>query len=189
MLNKTKIINYKVASVVIFSAVLGACGGSGSGGDGRSAFLNCQSISGGGTSTQQGDNVCLGCTVDNRGRAADGNFSTGASLHTPAGAAGSIYVRATAQEGIMFPGGSTAAAVISTGVLDGSIGIRTLSGGGDQEDRSTTSFTHTMGDRTLVYFETISGFDAVEFELRGSAEAQSLTVFEFCSDADGFEGL
>lgn len=170
----------KYQSIVLSSAIaitLTACGGGGS----SSAFRNCVSISGGDTA-QSNETSCTGCSLINVNRAIDGSFGTSAILSREAGSAGTLNVRVTAQSGVSFPAGNNAGVVITSGIKAGNMTIRTFSGSVPGQIGAST---FTTGDRTLVYVETATAFDSVEFELAGDTTAQDLSLFEFCSNADG----
>lgn len=171
-----------VKSTLLLSALaltLSACGGGG-GGSG-SAFRNCVSISGGNTS-QSTESQCTGCSLINVNRALDGNFGSFATLNREVGSAGVLSMTVTAQDGVVFPAGNNAGLVITSGIKDGNMTVRTYSNGVLGQTGATTI---TTGDRTLVYVETLTAFDAVEFELAGDTVEQDANIFEFCSNADG----
>lgn len=89
--------------------ILAACDGGGS--DGAAAAGSCQFIAGGASSvTVTIDPECDGCAVSNAEAAADGNFDTFAEVVvgpvTPILLHDGVSIRATAQPGVVFPGGS-----------------------------------------------------------------------------------
>jgi hypothetical protein len=166
---------------LLAAGALSACG-SGGGEGGGSAV--CDSITGGGsTVTSTGPAFSVA-------DAADGSlYSHGELRLTTASQSGSI--RATAQDGVVFPAGSVAG-VFSTYMNQGTSNatlIRTYLEGVQVETASPLAviFEPTEGGtgaEFFVGFETSQPFDAVEFSetdngANGTAEYR---VYEICSD-------
>jgi hypothetical protein len=174
--------------------LLAACGGGGTGAktevDGACTF-----ITGGGTRITLGaPALAAACTSQNLEQAIDGNSETAAEIQADA-VADECAIRVTAQDGIVFAAGNTAAvfgSVRRSGVTlpgeDHAV-LRTLLQGTVQEERSFNSgemaleVNGTFGSG-LRFFElpTTKPFDAVEFGVGSPAETQSIAIFEFCSD-------
>jgi len=91
-------------------SLLAGCEGRGPSGSGTPLGA-CQAIAGGASSvTVTIDPACEGCSVENAQAAADGDFATYASVTvgpvTPLLVHDGVSLRATAQPGVAFPGGS-----------------------------------------------------------------------------------
>lgn len=187
-------------AMLVGTTLLCACGGEGEGeGGGTGASIgvdgSCTFITGGGTRITLGaPALAATCTSQNLEQANDGNLETAAEIQADA-VADECAIRVTAQDGIVFPAGDTAAVFGSIqrsgATLPGEENavLRTLLQGIVQEERGFNSgeialeVNGTTGSG-LRFFElpTTKPFDAVEFAVGSPAERQSIAVFEFCSD-------
>lgn len=121
---------------------------------------SCVTNSGGNTTTAFNSNNCSDCTVSDRERAIDGNRETFATVGLPMVAVGSAALRAQAQQGLVFPAGQVAAAVISEGPDMGRLHIRTYLMNVFQEESALSSTTQEQV--SIVGFKTTKQFDQVE---------------------------
>ncbi|HUR41360.1 MAG TPA: hypothetical protein VM240_09350 [Verrucomicrobiae bacterium] len=174
--------------------ILGACGGGGGGGDGGGGSgLNCAAITGGGTQVLPTLN-CAGCTVSNAPAAIDGNTDTYASLFMPAGAGGTLALRATAQEGIVYPAGTPAAVIYaiarsSGNALNTAETITTYLNGAPQQTGNAGSVNNVSGgnvQRGRRAISTVQQFDAIEvtYTQSGGTASSELQVYEFCTSTN-----
>ena len=168
---------------------LSGCGG-GDGGDGvasgssSNTSSNCVTFSGA-TRTNYTTSGCVNCAATNTSQAVDGNIDTAASVTHPAGSVGTSSFRATAQSGIIFTAGNTAAIVFSPGVPEGRIRVLTYQGDVLQENRNGTSTTRN--GLTTIGIKTTKNFDAVEFSFDAanpSTSQEVASVREFCSNSN-----
>lgn len=170
---------------------LSACGGGG-GGDSGNLLMGCSPITGGGTSTQQSVSPgCAGCGVNAPASAIDGSGVSFANLQMPAGAAGTVTLRAVAQNGVVFPAGTLAGMVhsISYGTSSAlAISVRTYAMGVQQE---SFNFNSGAGSSDMdpaqpgrVSFSTQTQFDAVEldFTRTGGTGEVNARVHAFCAN-------
>jgi hypothetical protein len=170
-------------AVLLAAPLLGACGsGGGSGGGGGN--VACDSITGGDsmvTSTGPAANV---------GDAADGNlYSYGALQLTTAEQSGSI--RATAQDGVVFPAGSRAGvftSYLNQGTSNATT-LRTYLNGVPVETASPLAWSFEpayggTGAEFYLSFETTQPFNAVEFAEtdNGANGTAQYRIYEICSD-------
>ncbi len=131
-------------------------------------------------------NNCSDCTISDRERSIDGNRETFATVGLPMLAVGSAALRAQAQQGLVFPAGQVAAAVISEGPDFSRLHIRTYLMNVLQEENAPSATTQDQV--TIVGFKTTKQFDQVELLIDGragagqSAAAESVRVREFCSN-------
>lgn len=180
------------------TTLLVACSGGGT--DVRTDFASeidasCTLITGGGTRITLGaPTVAAACTAQNLEQAIDGSLDTAAEIQADA-AAEECTVRVTAQNGVVFSAGSTAAVLASmqrSGVTlpgeDDAV-LRTLLQGNVQEEQSFNSgewaleVNGTFGSgRRFFELPTSKPFDALEFAVGRLAETQRIAVFAFCSD-------
>lgn len=169
---------------VVAAMALSACGGSG---DGPRGF--CQSITGGGA---QLTNSCLGCTISNAADAADGSLGSSAVAVTAAGATtATATIRATAQNGIVYPAGSTAGVFYTPGRDEGcnncGITVSTYMNGARQESQSGTNNSNVDGAPSAFFtgINTTLPFNAVEIVDTGAVSPTGgslhLQVYEICS--------
>ena len=178
-------------------AVLGflsACGGGGGdGGGGGSAGLNCAAITGGNTQVTPTLN-CAGCTVSNAPAAIDGNTETYASLFIPAGVGGTLALRATAQDGIVYPAGTPAAVIYaidrsSGNTLNTAETITTYLDGAPQQTGNAGSVNNVSGgdvQRGRRAIGTAQQFDAIElaYAQSGGSASSEVQVYEFCTSTN-----
>lgn len=172
----------------ITAFALSACGGGGSD-DGAT----CNSINGPGA---QVTSSCLGCTISNPDNAADGDLDSAASAAAIAPASNvSVTIRATAQNGVVYPAGSIAGVFYTPhgNVCDNcAITINTYMNGVLQDTRSGTNNSSGHGSKAAYFtgMETLLPFNAVEIVdsgAAGSLESNALLdVYEICSDG-GYE--
>lgn len=148
-------------------------------------------IAGGSTSiSSHAEGTCAGCVAVAEGLAIDGDPLTGALMNIAAAVNGGLALRATAQSGIVYPGGNEAAAVVTAPVyvhLDRRVKIRTYLSGALQEDSGLLASAGVqVGSqpghvRSDFRFATSGAFDAVEVFISSSASAETLvSAFEFC---------
>jgi hypothetical protein len=182
--------------LMVATTLLSACGDGGGGTSARTEVdRSCTSITGGGTRITLGTPALAAtCTAQNLEQAIDGNLETAAEIQANA-VADECVIRVTAQDGIVFAAGNTAAvfgSVRRSGVTlpgEDKALLRTLLQGNVQEEKSfgpgdtALEINGTFGSG-LRFFElsTTKPFDAVEFAVGSPAETQSIAVFEFCSD-------
>jgi hypothetical protein len=165
-------------AALLLAAALSGCGGGGGGGS-----VACDTITGGASS------VSSTGPASNPGRAADGDLgSYGALVFSPSG---SGTIRATAQDGVVFPAGSRVGAFVSFLSQSGSnaTSMRTYLDGIliETGDPATGFFDPTYGDTAAgfyVGFEASAPFDAVEFAevTSGGTQTSEYRVYEICSD-------
>ena len=180
----------KIASSITCLA-LAACGGGG-GSDSDSLLRGCSPIAGGATQvTSSVSPTCAGCSVSTPQQVADGNGATFATLAMPGGAAGTVTLRSTAQNGVVFSSGSLAGMVhsISYGTSAGLvIELVTFMGGTEQErfnfNSGAGSAEQDPSAPGRASFATSAQYDAVELSFTrasgsGTVEAR---VHEFCSN-------
>lgn len=169
---------------------LSACGGGDSGGG--DLLMGCSPITGGGTSTQQSISPgCAGCAVSSSSNAIDGSGSSFANLQMPGGSAGTVSLRAVAQDGVVFPSGTLAGMVhsISYGTSSAlAISLRTYLMGAQQE---SFNFNSGAGSSDMdpsqpgrVSYRTQMQFDAVEldFTRTGGTGEVNARVHAFCAN-------
>lgn len=187
----------QIATFSIF-AVLASCGGGGgsdgnggSGGGGSGAL--CRSISGGGTAaTLQASPTCVGCLFTNSANSIDANKDTFGSLTLSSVTAGDGAARVTAQNGVIFGGGSRAGVLADTSsgasleVLTSLI-LRTYLKGVLQEENVLVTNgvgggIGSPGNPEVLSFKTTKSYDAVEFGIAGTALNFAANIHEFCSN-------
>lgn len=182
----------KMSPISAVVLLLAACSGSGGGGSNDNLLHGCQPISGGGTQTSStASPTCTDCGVDSEAQAIDGDGGTYATLQMPANAGGTVTLRATAQDGIVYPSGSLAGMVhsIAYGTSTGlSITLVTYLDGTQQEQ---FNFNNGVGSSNQqpdqpgrASWTTTSEYDAVELNftrVAGSGEVMA-RVHEFCSN-------
>jgi len=180
---------FKIACAVVVTFALSACADGDdeglAGGNQQNKPSSCIPFSGM-TQTASSMAVCLNCSVSNPGSAVDNNIESAASVIVPTGAVGSISFRATAQSGIIFPAGNTAAVVLSAGLANGRIHALTYHGGVLQEDGTGRSTATTRNGMTTVGIRTTRNYDAVEFKFESAnpSTGETAAVREFCSNSD-----
>jgi hypothetical protein len=169
-------------TILLLAGALGACGGGG-GGAGGGGSVACDSITGGGSTVSS-----TGPAV-NPDKAADGDLhSYGALVFSPSGTG---TIRATAQDGIVFPAGSRVGAFVTYLNQSGSNAttLRTYLDGilVESENPGSGFFDPTYGDTPAGFytgFVTSAPFDAVEFSevTSGGTQTSEYRVYEICSD-------
>lgn len=193
MVKKTQIVR----STLLLLALSGvhACGGGGYNGGGAVGGINCAAISGGGTQATQSVQ-CTGaaCSGNNKDAAIDNNLDTFATLQMGAGAVGSVRLRATAQEGIVYAAGTPAAVVYgiqrSQGTSQSTVEtISTYLNGVLQETGNASSTNGvTSGDKPVGRraMGTSMPFDAIEFsyDQAGGTATVEVQVYEFCTSVN-----
>lgn len=188
----------RTTRAILTSACVGvlltACGG----GDGEdnggeispTSKAHCESITGGASSLTA---TCDGCTISNQERAADGDLDTPAIATVELTAASAtMIIRATAQDGVVFPAGSHPG-VFFTGLRSScdtcGTTIRTFLQGEEQESQPgfTNTDTTEAASEHVSFFEATMPFDAVEIEDAGvvtpGVEDTIYRVYEICSEA------
>ena len=175
---------------LLLSAALAlpACGGGGD--DGVDADLQgCTSISGGGTQVSFTSSAgCPSCASADNARAADGNFDSAATMQMGPGGAATIELRVTAQDGVIFPSGSSVGLAYSL-ATDAQAGLTpsfvTYLNGVQQETRtsSVNGVGSGSGQKQSTQFRANRQFDAVAFSVNRAGSAGSLTAqfFEACT--------
>lgn len=180
------------AVVFLATSALSACGGGGGDGGNKDIAQGCSPIAGGGTSTSTSVSpACSGCNVSDAAQAIDGNSATFATLNMPANSAGSVTLRATAQDGVVFPAGSLAGMLhsISYGTSVGlAISVVTYAAGVQQEqfnfNSGSGSSTQDSSNPGRVSYTTTRQYDAVElnFTRAGGPGVVEARVHAFCSN-------
>jgi hypothetical protein len=189
----------KFGVMVGLSLLAAGCGGGGGGGGDEDPAAPvpsaaCSYINGGGTTTML-TTGCASCTVVDAAKAIDGDLDTYAQITWPAASgSGAMALRAIAQDGVIYPAGSMAGALISTHsgqvVAESAPDARTYQGDApaSADCCATTNvvggggYTNRQYQRITVQSQT--DFDAVEVSYaRGGSDAEGvLRVYEFCSD-------
>ncbi len=179
--------------MAICAVALSACGGGG--GSGNSGpdvddTARCATISGGGTTVGVSQSNCAGCSASHLEAAIDDDTNTAGTLLAPGVVAGFAGVRATAQPGVVYGGGSTAAAIVGiTGdpyleVAEQRV-IRTYLNGELQEENvfslNVVSANIISGGAKNKYsFTTSKPYDAVEFGVWGAVVNYQADYYAFC---------
>ena len=174
--------------------LIAACGGGGNDSSGNPFGINCTAISGGGTqATQSVQCSVANCTGNNKDAAIDNNLSSFATLRMEQNASGNVKLRATAQNGIVYPAGTPAAVVYgltrtggnSTGAVQT---ITTYLGGVQQETNNVGNSggvqggNETAGRRAMG---TTLQFDAIELTyLQTGGAAVEIQLYEFCTSTN-----
>lgn len=133
---------------------------------------------------------CPDCQISNPELAIDGDLSSFATMTIPAHSGGSVSLRATAQNGVVFPAGSSAATVfgLDAGKYHGTVfaqqtylGDQAQDNGGEQ---ITVIYGTPKGAPRKQAFKTTKPFDALQFVfLRGEVNRTvNIQVYEFCVD-------
>ena len=185
-------VSKQIATLAMI-AVLASCGGGGGAGDGGGSSAICRSISGGGTvAALQSSPGCAGCMFTNSANSIDANENTFGSLTIPSVTAGDGVARVTAQNGVIFGGGSRAGVLAdssSAASLEvvASLILRTYLRGVLQEENVLVTNvigggTGSPGNPEVISFKTTKDYDAVEFGITGTAENFSANIHEFCSN-------
>ena len=178
------ILNSGRFAAVVF---LAACSGGGSSG-GEQAERACAPITGG---ASEFTTTCTGCSVSTAGSAVDRDLSTSADVTSDAlSTSYTTTVRATAQSGVVFPGGSNPGVFLTSESACGycNVTLSTYLDGTLQETKSGTNNTTLSGysaERAVILNTTLP-FDAVEVGDSGAVTpnnaGRELRVFELCSD-------
>lgn len=172
------------SGLAFLAGMLAGCGGPGGGGGGGG--VACDSITGGAST------VSSTGPATNPGKAADGDlYSYGALVFTPSG---SGTIRATAQDGVVFPAGSRVGAFVSFVNQSGSNAttVSTYLDGVPVESKNPgngifePAFGGTGAD-LYTGFVASAPFDAVEFSevTSGGTQTSEYRVYEICSDGHG----
>lgn len=178
-----------VAFAVLALASCRSGGGDSGGGD---VSVNpggvCTYISGGDTSTLL-TSGCPQCTASDAALAIDGDADTFATITYPAFAQGAMALRAVAQDGITYPGGSQAGFIWSVATpirVSTDFDVRTYLSGAPTNTDDTYNFTVVTSPQGMqrASISTVAPFDAVEIGItRGPATEETIVrVHEFCSD-------
>lgn len=161
-----------------------------SGCKGGNSGAYCASITGG---NSQLSSSCTGCTLDHEAAAADDNLYSSADAHAVA-ASVSITQRATAQDGVVYPAGSSPGVFYTgntTGCSNCAVTVSTYLDGVLQESNSGVNNTSVdgRGSPAQLYtsIETLMPFDAVEISASGSVSGIGgddvvLATYEICSN-------
>ncbi len=179
--------------LAICAVALSACGGgggSGNSGPDVDGTARCATISGGGTTVGVSQSNCAGCSASNLEAAIDGDTDTAGTLLAPGVAAGFAGVRATAQPGVVYGGGSTAAAIVGiTGdpylQVAEQLVIRTYLSGSLQEENVfslnvVSANIVSGGAKNKFSFTTSKPYDAVEFGVWGGVVNYQADYYAFC---------
>jgi len=175
--------------------LLAACKGDGSGDDGDVPFdvAACPYISGGDT-TAQFTSTCASCTVTNQAAAYDGDAGTFATVNMPALSQGSVALRVTAQDGVVFSAGSNPGVILSSAgnsgntVFNNGYELRTYMDGAPAGSTASASPTIVGGSGSSTpyraSFTSAAAFNAVEvgYTFGTNSEDKTFRVHEFCSD-------
>jgi hypothetical protein len=186
----------RAAQLLAVTALLGlsACGGGGGGGgeDGGGG-LNCAAITGGGAQALETLN-CVGCTVENRNAAIDGDLGSFATLYLPPNSSGNVALRATAQSGVVYADGTPAAVVYGIQRSDGNSlsttqTITTYLDGVPQQTGNAGPNNGVDGGDQPVGRRAIGTnlpFDAIELTYAQSAGTADVAVriYEFCTSVN-----
>ena len=176
------------------STVVLACGGGGKSDEERAAAISCQAVTGGGTRVSV-SNTCTNCSTSAEGAAIDGDSSSAARLVMNTAASGSIAIRVTAQDGVVYPAG-TLAGLILQAQTDGShtgqnFTVSTYLDGAATGDTAQVAPSNGVGSGSATNFGpqkgstgTLLPFDAIEFAYTqtGGTDSITLSVYEFCTD-------
>lgn len=184
--------NINTFAMVIASLLISGCDGGGNSGGGGAGGINCAAISGGGTQATQSVQCTGGaCSGSNKDAAIDNNLGSFATLHLEPNAAGTVRLRATAQDGVVYPAGTPATVVygiarsagnslntaetIST-YLDGVL----QETGNASSTNGSTSGSKPAGRRGIG---TVLQFDAIEliYAQSGGTATVDIQVYEFCT--------
>lgn len=128
----------------------------------------CDEITGGNTRIEfSASETCLGCTSESDANAVDGTDATFATLSFAALTQGPITYRATAQDGVVYPGGGLAGVTFSApqNVNDIQVVARTYLDGVEQERDCEQGTRFNETDRVLIGLQTTQPFDALEVTL------------------------
>lgn len=180
----------RIASFGLVAALVG-CGGGG--GTVTDALQECRSIHGGSTAASARITPsCVGCTVSEPQRAADGDGGSYATLHMPAGSGGTVALRATAQAGTVFAAGSLAGfvAAVTYGPSASAVTEIVTYAGGVEQERFPLQIDGTgqsNGPLDRPGYEAARAsrqYDAVEFSFTRASGAGEMTtrVHAFCSN-------
>lgn len=165
-----------------------ACGGGGDGG--LPGGGSCVAITGGGTQAVR-TGSCTTCTSSNVGAAADGDTDSAASITFPVGAGGTAGIRVTAQDGIVYPGGTPAFVVNAINYegssLETTVRLQTYLNGVPQESTQVGDTNGVGGfdeEKARRGFTASMPFDALEliYQRGGGAGSVTIEVFEFCTN-------
>lgn len=179
------------ASACVFVACGGGSGGGSNPGGDVGQVSACQTISGGSSVASLDQTNCPSCIASNTEQAVDGDTDTAASVTAPSVSAGFAGLRATAQSGVAYGGGATAAAIVARTsnayvVVAGSLALRTYLGGTLQEEYVFSNDVIggdvvAVGEKRQYSFKTSKAFDAVAFGVSGTAENYQADYYEFCA--------
>jgi hypothetical protein len=190
----------RALALALAASLLAACGGGSS-----DASRACVTISGGTTQvTTSPQALCSGCTIANGPNAIDGDMTTSATAAFDPSGTGTLTIRATAQQGVVFPAGSQAGAFLTFVAQDPAkpyLGVyvdtylggvrqdRIWDSGGFVGSSSSGNFGYGCnkpcdGSRRNITGSAPRDFDAVEIGLARdkSGVTEQVEVAEFCSD-------
>lgn len=177
-------------SILAFALLLAGCS-SGSDDD-NDLQIACAGLTG---ATTSGGGTCAGnCGAAFTEAAADGDLGTYAILSAEDQMSGTVRIRATAQDGVTYPGGTPAAVVYGIVRTEGtSLGTNetlTTYLDGVMQESGNTSGTNgsTSGNRETGRraFQTTLPFDAIELsytQTSGTADVE-VRVHEFCTSVN-----
>lgn len=190
---KHELLRTSLLALATSTLVLG-CGGGGKSDQERAAAISCQAVTGGGTSVSV-TNTCTNCSSSAEGAAIDGDSRSAARLAMNTAASGSIAIRVTAQDGVVYPAG-TLAGLILQAQTDGNhtsqnFTVSTYLDGAATGDTAQVGPTNGVGGGSATNFGpqkgstgTLLPFDAIEFAYTQTSGTDSITlsVYEFCTD-------
>jgi len=193
----TAVLFRRLAIVLASASLISCLGGGGAGDDGGTSGGGnpfCESITGGNAkvSTGQSDG-CFGCSADQPELAADGDLNTFASITAPETFAGQgVSLRATAQQGIIYPSGQQAAVIFIPPTTSGfaspeqAVTLATYLAGELQENPTalvSRSPEQTGTAYNVRMFTTTKAFDAVEVMVSNTQLAtMPFEIHEICSN-------
>ena len=183
---------FRIWACALATASLVSCGGGGGGNDDFGG-INCAGLTGATVSQSIQCNAGT-CSGNYQDAAIDGDLGTYAVLDVGPNAAGSVHLRATAQDGVTYPAGTPAAVVYGIARTGGS-SLNTaetistyLDGVLQQTGSANTGFGSTNegveGGRRAI--GTTMPFDAIEmtYTQTGGAADVEVQVYEFCTSTN-----
>jgi len=132
---------------------------------------------------------CPSCNSADNARAADGDFNSAATLQIGPGGGAVIELRVTAQDGVIYPSGSSYGVVYSISA-NSQAGLTpsvvTYLDGVQQETRaiSINGVGGGGGQKQAAQFTSTRQYDAVAYSINraGSAGALTAQLFEACAN-------
>jgi hypothetical protein len=164
---------------------LAGCSGGGDGVDAATS-AQCRTLSGG-TTQVEFVSTCTPCSSSGNAAAIDHNFDTKATMTMGQAAAGSAELRASAQQGVVYPAGSTAGVVFDISASQQTalqVSVITYLNGSVQEQHpfGTSGVGGGSGQRDKSTFTAQQMFDGIGFSVsRGISPAGGFSVYEFCA--------